>query len=1624
VASYLGKISAIVSANTAGYVRGINEAAAQTRNFAKAVQTDINRASRDADRSLKSILTPLQQFQRSLNAAVSQRLAFKGVDGIVTGIGQLQIKLRELQRQGSSSVDVALKITGKESVDKLVEDLDTIDNTKIRAVIETVNAETIGRAKSQLEQLFSVANEIARPLSSSVKQFEQLGAGVQASFTPALNVAQRAVQELETSIREGGRVGQDEFDRVARVVDRTRASILRLAEASESVNTLPTGQELRFQDPRFSQRIQRANQAAVAAASFDAGTIESSGVSELVSRLRQASNFALETQSRLENARAQGLTQDVSRISGQLENAGQTVDRITRTIQASGRLNILSDEDLRASRSSELAARLEADRQKAREVAEELARLRQQSEFAITGRVQNFQQVRQQLAQVIADVGRLDASTTASFDIDIGALNRIVSEEDIKDLPVAEQIIKRINAALKERRRLDVDSEEARQKAQQLEATIDRIRRDADFVITGRPQNLDQVQSELQRILGTVDRLNDEQRGSLKINAVIDAIGDEDLERARVALSDLKQQVNSGAEFNLRTEQAQKAADDVRQRIQQLDDRVEFTITGRVQNFDQARQEVNSLIGDVSRLKQEQRAAFGQRLQRAARLIESGEIEKLGRAASILQSVRDEVSKLNASPARDIFGDALDDPARQVAVLGSGITSLQGKFDTLPEPIRRRLLPDLQRLRSQFLQIEKSPARFSAEIENASNEVTRLSADIRRLSQVQNIGSFSDGRNDTAIRGAIGNLQALQQILNRVGATAGSEGARQFDRLRAAIQRATSEGTIGSEAFQRELQQITRDAAAAAAATGKIGRRAAFREITRGGDIARGGFDRLSLGAQQAAFAIDDFFSATGDFTQKIRAVQNNITQLAFIIGDTTGLFIGLGVAIAAQATVALIKWIQGSVDAEDKTQALNDALARQKSLVEELKQAFDSLGDSLTREIFDGATERARDFARQIEDIRRKSAEIRQEQAASLDSGVNEQRAIQVDLRNELENETDAGARVGIERRIAASQEEERRLARQAGNRRVDVGDALGELVQSLEEQLQAQETGIIMRASRGRLFDGAAVQRQIEPLRERTQQRIQEARARVQAAIDPIEGFDTSVFEISEILDERIYELAGRAAELRRDQANSPELEVVNQQIGELESVLRSLKAPIERALLELRLSLLDSATEVAGSLSDSKDIIANSLGGFGPLAADQRALAEEFDRITSELAAGASAGDDGTLGTADDIALTRETIEARKEELQRIRESVDGNLSAVRSTEAFSNALDRLAGNLADTVLGEAQREEEEARRERNRRQAELDSLPADATPAERKQAEEELYDAIKNDFEAGFQADEVEDERRRIRADRRRAEDQFQRDSRAGELGADLQRDIAERDKLQARVDSGEATANDRNRLDRLEARIDRSFEESEAGRNLERRSDELDQQQQRRRIIRDRQRAEKEQRRQSIERGQELLNTPQQQAAKRGLSQFDDAINASLSNAAEMVKQIDPDVPELEDGILSLEELGNLVMIPRFRGTIESDFMASLQQARDNITGNISAQVAQFDRERARPSRQAMQAQDINTQQGRAELNRLLRGDDANRNQPVLEGIKEQTATLKAIDGRIAEVTRVVSVAGD
>lgn len=111
---YLGKISAVVSANTADFDGKLSKSAKEVSSFARSVQSNLTSASRQAARSLEGIYTPLQKFERSLQAAATMKLSFKGFPGMIKDLDSLQSRLNSALSK--RQVDIVLKTTGMSSV--------------------------------------------------------------------------------------------------------------------------------------------------------------------------------------------------------------------------------------------------------------------------------------------------------------------------------------------------------------------------------------------------------------------------------------------------------------------------------------------------------------------------------------------------------------------------------------------------------------------------------------------------------------------------------------------------------------------------------------------------------------------------------------------------------------------------------------------------------------------------------------------------------------------------------------------------------------------------------------------------------------------------------------------------------------------------------------------------------------------------------------------------------------------------------------------------------------------------------------------------------------------------------------------------------------------------------------------------------------------------------------------------------------------------------------------------------------------------------------------------------------------------------------------------------------------
>jgi hypothetical protein len=333
---------------------------------------------------------------------------------------------------------------------------------------------------------------------------------------------------------------------------------------------------------------------------------------------------------------------------------------------------------------------------------------------------------------------------------------------------------------------------------------------------------------------------------------------------------------------------------------------------------------------------------------------------------------------------------------RQVDNVINRVTAARQQLDTLPDPLRTALIPALQRATDQASTLARQGfGATAAQIRNAANEAERFEQRVARSQRALNFGQQFGGQGRRglefglqaqSLQGYTAQLQVLQRTLSGVSTQARGPALDAFNRLRTAIATAADNGTVDLEQTRRQINGVAQDAIRAAAAAAGISPDRLNRQFQRAGDIGRGAFGNIGLGVQQAVFAIDDFFSVTGGLDQRIRAAGNNISQLGFVLGGTTGLIAGVSAAITGQLIVAYIKWANSGKTTEIQANALTSALEKQRTVAEGLRSALESLGRGLAGDVFSNAGRDARQFAEEIAKLRRESAEARADAAAATD--------------------------------------------------------------------------------------------------------------------------------------------------------------------------------------------------------------------------------------------------------------------------------------------------------------------------------------------------------------------------------------------------------------------------------------------------------------------------------------------------------------------------------------------------------------------------------------------------------------------------------------------------------------
>ncbi|NBW17432.1 MAG: hypothetical protein EBR82_56570, partial [Caulobacteraceae bacterium] len=627
---------------------------------------------------------------------------------------------------------------------------------------------------------------------------------------------------------------------------------------------------------------------------------------------------------------------------------------------------------------------------------------------------------------------------------------------------------------------------------------------------------------------------------------------------------------------------------------------------------------------------------------------------------------------------RGRLGPEIDSAAAEFARLEAATVQVKNQIDQLPAGVRTRFIPAIRDAEDELLRLAATDAS-PEELERATQRVVQLRQEVGRAERAFNAfgGSFRDFADASDIQRAAGRLAALRQQLARAtGDTTQAEAAA--DRYAATLQQAANTQG-GFRRLAAEINRVEQSAVNATAAVSGISVRRLNENLNRAGDVGRGAFGNAGLAIQQAAFAVDDFFSVTGGIEQRIRAVGNNISQLGFVIGGTYGLIAGISASVGAQAIAFLIKWANSGRTAEIQTQALNDALARQKSLVEELAQSFASLGDSIARSAFSRSGGEARSFRRELDEIIKKQRELREERSFSLDEGVLRARADVRVSENALSAASTRDAAVTAQRDLA---EARRRLAAEEAR----VRNTPAQTPQQIRDQV-------------AREFSAASARQ------------VNAAIARTAGTGDV--GLEQAVIEarrlasqVEDAANARLRGIEDPAAQARilREEQQGAALRGDRRLVAQLEQIIGLLEDPVRRAADRFAVETIEVAQRAAIEIGKSQERISKAIESGEPsaVALQERldSLTESIDRAQAEIA-NAQRDFAASAQSPADIAAREERIRLARESIQ--RDSQD-RIVATNQSSVIASIADAFAPirGLIDQTREASRQSAEEAQR----------------------------------------------------------------------------------------------------------------------------------------------------------------------------------------------------------------------------------------------------------------------------------------------------------------------------------
>ena len=369
---------------------------------------------------------------------------------------------------------------------------------------------------------------------------------------------------------------------------------------------------------------------------------------------------------------------------------------------------------------------------------------------------------------------------------------------------------------------------------------------------------------------------------------------------------------------------------------------------------------------------------------------------------------------------KGMFGDSPDSSAARVGDLASKVRSLQSAMSDLPIPVQAKLIPALERAKQAVFALGNNPT--AGQLARAAQEAVNLERNLKRAqTAAQFRGNFGSFLNSNAASNYAAQLNAIRQGMAAVGATASGPVATAIGKYQKALIDASNAGTLSTSTTKKDLDELLNKIAQVATAEKLMTQKQAtgfVQNIQRSsmGDVGRMGADKFNLAMGQAAFAVDDFMSSTGGLEFKLRAISNNITQMAFILGGTTGLWIGLGAVIGTTLAIPLARAIFDFGKFEEQNKALNGELEKSKNIAEKTAEAYKELGKALRESGMGGGQSKAADFAK---DRRAEAVELAKSRVLGSSADFAQAQSRVLSLEGQVEKTTDIGTRGKLLRQL-----------------------------------------------------------------------------------------------------------------------------------------------------------------------------------------------------------------------------------------------------------------------------------------------------------------------------------------------------------------------------------------------------------------------------------------------------------------------------------------------------------------------------------------------------------------------------------------------------------------------------